>query len=270
MYIYLLYEKMFLFCICVLTIGLAFGQNQKDISHQVSNQTTYPFQNPDMPLEEWDSNIVSMMTLNEKVSFLSERPGVSRLGISSMAHSEGLHYLTQGVPGNWNSRNPISTTTFPQSIRMGETRDPELIILSGEIEGYEARYIFQSFKHKNNRGAIIMRLIIWAPNSNLAHDHRWGRNVNVDMKNTGKWVGDEVAQLYVKNLNSQVSRPIQELKGFQCVHLETGETQESGNSPGRSTSGLLGHQQKRLEGGAQQYRNTFRCFLRRHPLTVYH
>lgn len=47
-------------------------------------KTIYLFQNPDMPLEERVSNIVSLMTLNEKVAFLSQTPGVMRLGINRM------------------------------------------------------------------------------------------------------------------------------------------------------------------------------------------
>jgi beta-glucosidase len=47
--------------------------------------------------------------------------------------------------------------------------------------------------------------------------------VNVDVVNTGKRDGDEVVQLYVKHLNSQVSRPIQELKGFKRINLKAGE-----------------------------------------------
>jgi beta-glucosidase len=47
--------------------------------------------------------------------------------------------------------------------------------------------------------------------------------VNVDVENTGKLAGDEVVQLYMKHLNSQVSRPAQELKGFQRINLKAGE-----------------------------------------------
>ena len=49
----------------------------------------YPFQNPDLPVEERVDNIVSLMTLEEKVAFLSSRPGVPRLGIRAMGHVEG-------------------------------------------------------------------------------------------------------------------------------------------------------------------------------------
>jgi beta-glucosidase len=133
-------------------------------------QTTYPFQNPDMPIEERVSNIVSLMTLDEKIAFLSQSPGVERLGIKRMSHVEGLHGLAQGTPGGWGRRGPITTTTFPQSIGMGETWDPEIIKQAGAVEGYEARYVFQSPKYKG-RGGLIIR----SPNADLGRDPRWGR-----------------------------------------------------------------------------------------------
>jgi len=48
--------------------------------------------------------------------------------------------------------------------------------------------------------------------------------VSVDVTNTGSRVGDEVVQLYVKHLHSVVSRPHQELKGFERVTIEPGQT----------------------------------------------
>jgi len=136
---------------------------------QKTDQPSYPFQNPDMPIEERVNNIVSLMTLDEKVAFLSSNPGVERLGIKKMGHVEGLHGLAQGAPGGWGRRGPVTTTTFPQSYGMGETWDPEIIRQSGAIEGYEARYVFQSPKY--GRGGLIIR----APNADLGRDPRWGR-----------------------------------------------------------------------------------------------
>jgi beta-glucosidase len=48
-----------------------------------------------------------------------------------------------------------------------------------------------------------------------------GRSIDVSVvvKNTGKRAGDEVVQLYVKHLNSKVSRPSKELKAFTRIHL---------------------------------------------------
>ena len=44
------------------------------------------------------------------------------------------------------------------------------------------------------------------------------------IKNSGKVDGDEVVQLYIKDLFASVARPIIELKGFQRIHLSAGET----------------------------------------------
>jgi beta-glucosidase len=130
----------------------------------------YPFQNPDLPLEERVNNIVSLMTLQEKVAFLSSRPGVPRLGIRAMGHVEGLHGLARGGPSNWGRHNPVPTTIFPQAIGMAETWDTDIMHQAGAVEAYEVRYISQNEKY-GGRGGLIVR----APNADLGRDPRWGR-----------------------------------------------------------------------------------------------
>ena len=44
--------------------------------------------------------------------------------------------------------------------------------------------------------------------------------------NTGAFAGDEVIQLYIKDLFASVARPVMELKGFQRIHLNKRETKE--------------------------------------------
>ncbi|WP_078434863.1 glycoside hydrolase family 3 C-terminal domain-containing protein [Metabacillus halosaccharovorans] len=51
-------------------------------------------------------------------------------------------------------------------------------------------------------------------------------SVTVDVKNTGAVTGKEVVQLYVKDVESSVSRPQKELKGFEKVELQPGEVKE--------------------------------------------
>lgn len=46
----------------------------------------------------------------------------------------------------------------------------------------------------------------------------------VDVKNTGKVSGEEVVQLYTRDLVGSVTRPVKELKGFQKMELKPGET----------------------------------------------
>jgi beta-glucosidase len=48
--------------------------------------------------------------------------------------------------------------------------------------------------------------------------------VSVDVTNIGKRAGDAVPQLYVHHLASKVARPMQQLVGFQRVHLQAGQT----------------------------------------------
>src|SRR6185312_1821040 len=48
--------------------------------------------------------------------------------------------------------------------------------------------------------------------------------VTVDLTNTGKRTGDEVAQLYIHQRYGTSARPVRELKGFQRVTLKPGET----------------------------------------------
>jgi beta-glucosidase len=42
--------------------------------------------------------------------------------------------------------------------------------------------------------------------------------------NTGKMAGDEVVQLYLRDELASVARPVMELKGFQRINLDPGET----------------------------------------------
>ena len=53
-----------------------------------------------------------------------------------------------------------------------------------------------------------------------------GSAASVTVKNTGKVTGDEVVQLYVRDLNPQVDRPVCELKGFQRIHLASGDEKQ--------------------------------------------
>ena len=134
-----------------------------------STQYQYPFQNPDLPEEERVNNIISLMTIDEKVAALGTNPSVPRLGIKASGHVEGIHGLTQGGPAKWGRPLTVPTTTFPQGIGLAETWDTEIMRQAGAVEAYEARYVFQSSKY--HQGGIVIR----SPNADLGRDPRWGR-----------------------------------------------------------------------------------------------
>jgi beta-glucosidase len=52
-----------------------------------------------------------------------------------------------------------------------------------------------------------------------------GINVSVTIKNTGKYQGEEVVQLYIRDLVASISRPVKELKGFQKINLSPGTSE---------------------------------------------
>lgn len=147
-----------------------------------TQQYQYPFQNPSLPIEARIDNILSLMTPEEKIGALSTSPDVPRLGIHGSGHIEGLHGVALGGPGGWEGRGlkPLPTTQFPQSVGLGETWDPDLLQKAAAIEGYEARYIFQSgSQHATSwEGERYRRegIVIRAPNADLARDPRWGRS----------------------------------------------------------------------------------------------
>jgi len=49
---------------------------------------------------------------------------------------------------------------------------------------------------------------------------------SITLKNTGKLAGEEVVQLYIRDLFGSITRPVKELKGFQKVMLQPGESKE--------------------------------------------
>ena len=51
-------------------------------------------------------------------------------------------------------------------------------------------------------------------------------SVSVTLKNTGKFTGKEVVQLYIKDHYASVTRPVRELKGFELVRLEANESKK--------------------------------------------
>ena len=48
--------------------------------------------------------------------------------------------------------------------------------------------------------------------------------VTVSLANTGKFDGEEIVQLYIRDIAASVVRPVKELKGFEKVFLKAGET----------------------------------------------
>jgi len=155
-------------------------------------QYQYSFQDPKLNIEKRIDNIISLLTLDEKITCLGTNPTIPRLGIKGSGQIEGLHGVALGGPGNWGRRKLVTTTTFPQSYGLGETWDTALIRKVAETEAYEARYIFQSEKYKT--GGLVIR----APNADIGRDPRWGRTE--ECYGEDAWFNGCMVQAYVKGL----------------------------------------------------------------------
>ena len=193
----------------------------------------YPFQNPNLPTEQRITDLLSRMTLDEKIDMLSNEAlsrgmisasDVPRLGVVGTGHVEGLHGVSQGGPGNWEGPGKvvIPTTQFPQARGLGQTWDPALLEQAAGVEGFETRYIVGRY----HRGGLIVR----APNADLARDPRWGRgeeSYGEDPFETGT-----LAVAFVKGLQGDNPRywlSASLMKHFLANSNEDGRTSGSSN-----------------------------------------
>ena len=81
-------------------------------------------------------------------------------------------------------------------------------------------------------------------------------NVKITVSNTGKVDGEEVVQLYIRDITASIVRPVKELKAFQKIFLKAGETKElSFTLTGKDLSFYDADGNIKLEAGA------FRIFV---------
>jgi beta-glucosidase len=140
------------------------------LAPSICGQQPYPFRDTSLAQEKRIDNLLSLMTLDEKIDCLGTDTAVPRLGVPSFGSSEGIHGVVQR---DGRGRDFITTTQFPQPPGMGETWDPALVQQAAGVEGYEARYITQTPKYNRQ---ILMP---WGPQADLARDPRWGRSEEV-------------------------------------------------------------------------------------------
>ena len=135
-----------------------------NITKAVAQQ--YPFQHKSLPTESRIKDLVSRLTLDEKVhEMLYNAPAVDRLGIPEYNWwNEALHGV--GRSGR--------ATVFPQAIGLAATFNDELAQQEANAVSDEARAMFNVAVKKNYR-MQYGGLTFWTPNINIFRDPRWGR-----------------------------------------------------------------------------------------------
>ena len=91
----------------------------------IAQKQTYPFNDPSLPMDKRIDNLLSLMTIDEKIDCLGTNSGVPRLGVMNFGLSEGIHGVVQREKRG--TREPVTTTQFPQPPGMGASWDPELV-----------------------------------------------------------------------------------------------------------------------------------------------
>jgi beta-glucosidase len=128
--------------------------------------TAPEYLNPDIPIDQRVNDLVSRMTLEEKVSqMVHVAPAIERLGVPEYNWwNECLH----GV-----GRAGIATV-YPQAIGLASTWNVELMAQVATAISDEARAKHHEALRQGDRG-IYKGLTFWTPNINIFRDPRWGR-----------------------------------------------------------------------------------------------
>ena len=126
-----------------------------------------PYKNPNLPLEQRVQDLVSRMTLEEKVSQLGHTgAAIPRLGVPEYNWwSEGLHGVARAD----------YATVFPQAIAMAATFDEPLMHRVAGVISTEFRAKYYATLHPDGSSDWYRGLTVWSPNINIFRDPRWGR-----------------------------------------------------------------------------------------------
>jgi beta-glucosidase len=128
---------------------------------------TYPFRDTKLSNDERVTDLISRLTLEEKVfQMLNNTPPIERFNIPAYNWwNECLH----GV-----GRTEYKVTVFPQAIGMAASWDKQLLHDVANAISDEGRAIYNDASSKGNY-SIYHGLTYWTPNINIFRDPRWGR-----------------------------------------------------------------------------------------------
>jgi beta-glucosidase len=147
-------------------VGPAVGQAARQAVGHSAPAAAPSFRDPGRSFEERAADLVSRMTLEEKVSQLQNNaPAIARLGVPAYEWwNEALHGVARGG----------LATVFPQAIGLAATFDPKLLFTEATAISDEARAKHQQALRLNQHGRY-QGLTFWSPNINIFRDPRWGR-----------------------------------------------------------------------------------------------
>lgn len=190
-----------------MTAATAVAQNYK-----------YPFQNPELSFHERAKNLVSLLTLDEKINQVGHQTlDITRLGV------KGYNYWNEALHGV--ARSGLATS-FPSSKAMSSSWDMQLIFDCASATSDEAR-VYNNTKQKG--------LIYWCPTINMSRDPRWGR----DEENYGEdpYLTGRMAVEYIRGMQGdhpKYFKTVATAKHFAANNFEKGRHSTSSDMDARN------------------------------------
>lgn len=190
-----------------MTAATAVAQNYK-----------YPFQNPELSFHERAKNLVSLLTLDEKINQVGHQTlDITRLGV------KGYNYWNEALHGV--ARSGLATS-FPSSKAMSSSWDLQLIFDCASATSDEAR-VYNNTKQKG--------LIYWCPTINMSRDPRWGR----DEENYGEdpYLTGRMAVEYIRGMQGdhpKYFKTVATAKHFAANNYEKGRHSTSSDMDARN------------------------------------
>jgi beta-glucosidase len=144
--------------LCVAGPSLSFAQQSPEKP---------AYQDAKLPVEQRVKDLVSRMTLEEKVSQLGHTAAaIPRLGVPAYNWwNEGLHGVARAG----------TATVFPQAIGLAATFDVPLMHDVADVISTEFRAKYYATVHRDGGTDWYRGLTVWSPNINIFRDPRWGR-----------------------------------------------------------------------------------------------
>ena len=174
----------------IIFIGLAgffFLSTHNYVDAQERNED---FWNADLPMEKRLDDLVSRLTLEEKVAqMINWAPAIPRMGIPAYDWwNEALHGI---------ARSPYNTTSYPQAIGLAATWDREAVHQMAVYVSDEGRAVYNEAVRQDKPGRF-KGLTFWSPNINIFRDPRWGRGQ--ETYGEDPYLTGEIGSAFVKGI----------------------------------------------------------------------
>jgi beta-glucosidase len=136
------------------------------VAQTQTTKATPDYLNPRLPIKQRVDDLVSRMTLEEKIAqMMNKAPAVERLGVHAYDWwNEALHGVAYAG----------HATVFPQAIGLGASWNEELVKAVATAVSDEARAKYNDAVRRDFRKRFY-GLTFWSPNINIFRDPRWGR-----------------------------------------------------------------------------------------------